>query len=79
MKVLAFLLIATLTLTLSDREILQTGLNGLYEANSLPDPTTVVECLNDEYAHKTVEFATQLFSTAATGSAIDIAQLIPKI
>ena len=33
-------------LTLTDKEILQQTLNGAFEQNKLPDPTTVVDCFN---------------------------------
>ncbi len=43
-------------LSLTDKEILQQGLNGLFEQNKLPDPKTIVPCFDDDTAHKTVVF-----------------------
>ena len=40
----------------TDKEILQQGLNGLFEQNKLPDPTTIVPCIDDDTAHKIVVF-----------------------
>ena len=53
--ILAILLVSTLSLT--DKEIIQQTLNGLFEQNKLPDPTTIVPCIDDATAHKIVVFA----------------------
>lgn len=76
-KVLGLLLaLVALTVALTDKEIIQTGINGLWEENQLPDPTTVVSCLDDDTAHKSVVFAGELFAKAASGSPSDIIGLI---
>ena len=36
---------------LSDSEILQLTLNGGYEENKLPDPQTIMPCVDDDTAH----------------------------
>ena len=43
-------------LSLTDKEILQQTLNGLFEQNKMPDPTTIVPCIDDDTAHKIVVF-----------------------
>lgn len=47
-------------------------LNGLFEQNGLPDPTTVVPCIDDDTAHKIVVFIGQLLEKAAKGSISDL-------
>ena len=44
----------------TDKEIIQQLLNGLFEQNKLPDPTTIVPCIDDATAHKIVVFAGQV-------------------
>jgi len=41
---------------LTDKEIIQQGLNGLFEENALKDPTTIVPCIDNDTAHKIVLF-----------------------
>lgn len=41
---------------LTDKEIIQETLNGAFEQNKLPDPTTIVPCIDDNTAHKIVKF-----------------------
>ena len=60
---------------LTDKEILQQFLNGVFEPNKLPDPTTIVPCFDDDSAHKTVVFMGQLFAKAASGSISDLMAL----
>lgn len=62
-------------LSLTDKEILQQGLNGLFEQNKLPDPKTIVPCFDDDTAHKTVVFVGQLLAKAAAGSISDLLAL----
>lgn len=64
---------------LTDKEILQQGLNGLFEQNKLPDPTTIVPCIDDDTAHKIVVFAGQILDLAAKGSATDIPKIVAMI
>jgi hypothetical protein len=71
--ILALLTIAALSLT--DKEIIQQTLNGLFEQNKLPDPTTIVPCLDDDTAHKVVVFIGQLLDKAAKGSISDLISL----
>ena len=58
MRKILVLLFALLVLaqTATDKEIIQQALNGLFEENKLPDPTTVVPCIDDATAHKIVVF-----------------------
>lgn len=42
---------------LTNKEIIQQGLNGLFEQNKLPDPTTIVPCIDEATAGKIVTFA----------------------
>ena len=42
---------------LTNKEILQQGLNGLFEQNKLADPTTIVPCIDEDTAGKIVIFA----------------------
>jgi len=48
--------LVALTNAISDKDILQQGLNGLFEQNKLPDPKTIVPCIDDATAHKLVVF-----------------------
>ena len=57
---------------LTDKEILQQFLNGIFEQNKLPDPTTIVPCFDDDSAHRTVAFMGQLFGKLASGSLSDL-------
>lgn len=75
--IVAILLVSTLSL--SDKEIIQQALNGLFEQNKLPDPTTIVPCIDDDTAHKIVVFAGQILDKAAKGSVSDILSIINLI
>ena len=55
-KLLVVLSIILLTQALTNQEILQQGLNGLFEQNKLADPTTIVPCIDEDTAHKIVLF-----------------------
>jgi hypothetical protein len=70
-----FLAILTLSVSLSDKEILQQAFNGLFSANGLANPTTVVECFDDDSAHKTVVFIGDVLDKAARGSLSDLLAL----
>jgi hypothetical protein len=45
----------------------------------LPDPTTIVPCIDDDTAHKIVVFAGQILDKAASGSVKDLIELINLI
>lgn len=75
--VLSLLLVATLSIT--DKEILQTTLNGAFEQNKLPDPTTIVPCIDDNTAHKIVVFVGKVLDKAAKGSVSDLLSLVQMI
>jgi hypothetical protein len=64
---------------LTDKEILQQALNGLFEENKLPDPTTIVPCIDDATAHKIVVFMGEVLEKAAKGSITDLVQLVNLI
>ena len=63
----------------TDKEILQQTLNGLFEENKLPDPTTIVPCIDDATAHKLVAFIGEVLEKAAKGSPADLIQLVNLI
>jgi hypothetical protein len=75
---LLFVLLA-LTQAITDKEIIQQGLNGLFEENKLPDPTTIVPCIDDDTAHKIVVFGGQILAKAASGSLTDLIQIISLV
>jgi len=54
-------------------------LNGLFEENKLPDPTTIVPCIDDTTAHKIVLFVGEVLEKAAKGSIADLVSLISLI
>jgi len=74
-KILCIALLIIASTALTDKEIIQQGLNGLFEENKLPDPTTIVPCLDDNTAHKIVVFAGEVLEKAAKGSVSDLLQL----
>ena len=78
-QLLIVLLLVAMIQALTDKEILQQGLNGLFEQNKLPDPTTIVSCFDDDTAHKVVVFAGEVLEKAAKGSITDLVQLISLI
>jgi hypothetical protein len=43
-------------LTLTDKQILQALLDGVFTENTLPNTTTVIPCFDDATAHKVVLF-----------------------
>ena len=73
LALLAILFVSTIAIT--DKEILQQGLNGVFEQNKLADPTTIVPCFDDATAHKTVVFVGQILDKAAKGSISDLLSL----
>ncbi len=60
---------------LTNKEILQQGLNGLFEQNKLADPTTIVPCIDEATAGKIVTFIGQVLEKAAKGSVADLISL----
>lgn len=78
-KILALLALVLLAQAITDKEILQQGLNGLFEQNKLPDPTTVVPCIDDATAHKIVLFIGELLDKAAKGGVTDLVKLVDLI
>jgi len=54
-------------------------LNGLFEENKLPDPTTIVPCIDDTTAHKIVLFVGEVLEKAAKGSIADLVKLVDLI
>jgi hypothetical protein len=79
-KIIAtFLLLLVSTMCLTNKEILQQGLNGLFEENKLPDPTTIVPCIDEGTAKKIVDFIGVLLEKAARGSISDLISLVDLI
>ena len=74
-KLLFVTFLLVLTPALTDKEILQQGFNGLFDANGLPHPEHVVDCFSDPTAHKLVIFIGEILEKAARGSVKDIIQL----
>ena len=75
---LVFALFA-LTHAITDKEIIQQGLNGLFEENKLPDSSTVVPCIDNATAHKIVVFIGEILEKAAKGSVSDLITLVSLI
>jgi hypothetical protein len=44
----------------------------LFQANKLPNSTTIVPCIDDNTAHKIVAFIGDVFEKAAKGSVKDL-------
>ena len=63
----------------SDKDTIQLTLNGAFEQNKLPDPTTIVPCIDDDTAHKIVVFAGQILAKLAKGSISDIQAVVKLI
>jgi hypothetical protein len=64
---------------LTDKEIIQELLNGIFEENKLPHPTTIVPCIDDATAKKTVVFIGEVLEKAAKASVTDVVQLVNMI
>ena len=64
---------------MSDKEIIQQNLNGVFEENKMKDSTTIVPCIDDDTAHKIVVFLGSVLEKAARGSATDLISLIQEI
>ena len=71
--VLAVLVASTMCIT--NKEILQQALNGAFEENKLPDPTTIVPCIDEDTAKKIVDFIGVVLEKAAKGSISDLISL----
>jgi hypothetical protein len=65
--------------TLTDREICQQGLNGIFEQNKLADPKTLLNCASDDSTHKIVAFIGKALDKAAKGSVSDLISLISDV
>lgn len=74
--IFSLLLISTLC---DNRDILQQGLNGAFEQNKLPDPTTIIPCIDEDTAGKIVKFIGSTLDKAAKGSVSDIISLINDV
>lgn len=77
--ILVILAIILMANSITDKEIIQETLNGLFEENKLPNPTTIVPCIDDDTAHKIVVFGGEVLEKAAKGSITDLVQLIGLI
>ena len=55
-KIFLLTVLLVLSQSLTDKEIIQQTLNGIFEQNKLADPTTIVPCIDDTTAHKIVVF-----------------------
>jgi hypothetical protein len=75
MRTIIAILLVAFTLTLTDKEIIQTALNGAFDQNKLPQPKTIVPCIDDTSAHQIVVFAGQLLDKASKGSLSDLLSL----
>ncbi len=64
---------------LTNKEILQQGLNGLFEQNKLPKPTTIVPCIDEDTAKSIVVFIGTVLEKAAKGSISDLISLVNLI
>lgn len=78
MKAVLVALLFAVALTITDKEIIQQALNGAFEQNKLPQPTTIVKCIDDTSAHQIVVFGGQVLDKAAKGSISDLIAL-PKL
>lgn len=78
MKAVVLLALLALTLSLTDKEIIQQALNGGFTQNKLPNPTTIVPCIDDVSAHQIVVFVGTVLDKAAKGSLSDLLSL-PKL
>ena len=65
--------------TLTNKEILQQGLNGGFTQNGLPNPTTIVPCIDEDTAGVIVQFITTSLQKAARGSVGDLISLIDDV
>ena len=78
-KIVCLLVLLAVATSITDKEIIQQSLNGLFEQNKLPDPTTIVPCIDDTTAHKIVLFIGEVLEKAAKGSISDLVSLINLI
>ena len=63
----------------TNKEILQDTLNGLFTQNKLPNPTTIVPCIDEATAKKIVDFIGVVLDKAARGSVSDLISLVDLI
>ena len=66
-------------IAMSDHDILQQLLNGIFEQNKLKDPTTIMPCIDDTTAHKLVVFIGDILDKLAKGSPSDINKVVQEI
>lgn len=77
LAIVALLLVSTVCLT--DKQILQQALNGGFQENKLPDPTTIMPCIDDATAKLIVDFIGSSLAKAAKGSVSDLISLITEV
>ena len=78
--IVVLLILVVFTQSLTDKQKLQLGLNGAFTINSLPLPTTIINCFDDASAALTVNYISQLFTNAGlANTAADIISLIPTM
>jgi hypothetical protein len=78
--VLLILVVSVFSEGYTYKEILQLGLNGAFDRNSISDPSTATvidQCFTEEIAAVTVAYIGQLFSEAASSDPPGIIALIP--
>ncbi len=63
----------------TNKEILQQALNGAFVENKLPQPTTIVPCIDEATAKKIVDFIGVVLEKAAKGSVSDLISLVDLI
>ena len=64
---------------LTNQEILQQALNGLFQQNWLPNPTTIMPCVDEASAKKIVDFIGSSLLKLANGSQTDIINFIDEL
>ena len=60
----------------SDKDDLQSGLDGLFDVNSLAKSKTIVPCFGDAFAKKLKDFGGQLLSKACAAGVKDFAEIV---
>ena len=77
--VITFVFLVVSAASLSNQDILQQALNGVFSQNWLPNPTATIDCIDETTSKQIVDFIDASLEKLAKGSISDILPVLKRI
>ena len=77
--VITFVFLVVSAASLSNQDILQQALNGVFSQNWLPNPTAAIDCIDETTSKQIVDFIDASLEKLAKGSISDILPVLKRI